>query len=261
VICWSSDGRRLVTSASDHLIRLWDAMSGEVLFTFTGHTDKVNGVTWNPDDTLLASTSFDGTLRLWDALVPSEGRVLVAAKASGVEGGAYCVSWSPVGTLLAACLRFVQEVSIRIWNVGDQSPSSVSCHDMKFELKYHILLGRTLNVASQLSWNPRSTSLVAAIGAGIAVWSLESASLEYSVSDPHGSLSIGCVDWSLDGRAIVAGGVDGYVRVFRADNGALVARLSGHDQTITGCMWSKDSRHIASCSMDSRVIVWDSLLV
>ncbi|MBC8099482.1 MAG: WD40 repeat domain-containing protein, partial [Armatimonadetes bacterium] len=41
---WSFDGQYILTGSADKNAYLWDVATGEIIQTFTGHTDKVNGV-------------------------------------------------------------------------------------------------------------------------------------------------------------------------------------------------------------------------
>jgi WD40 repeat protein len=44
---------------------VWDAASGELLFTLKGHGDDVLGVAWSPDGTRIVTGGGDGTARVW----------------------------------------------------------------------------------------------------------------------------------------------------------------------------------------------------
>jgi WD40 repeat protein len=44
---------------------VWDAVSGQELFTFKGHTLYVNSVAWSLDGKRLATASSDGTVRIY----------------------------------------------------------------------------------------------------------------------------------------------------------------------------------------------------
>jgi len=66
-ICFSPDGRDLVTTASEEgwVIVVWDVETGERVQTLRGHDQCIVGVTYLADGTLV-SWSCDGTLRFWD---------------------------------------------------------------------------------------------------------------------------------------------------------------------------------------------------
>jgi WD40 repeat protein len=65
-VAFSPDGK-LLASASDYTVRLWDAATGASLQTLEGHLEEVKAVAFSPDGKLLASASYDYTVRLWDA--------------------------------------------------------------------------------------------------------------------------------------------------------------------------------------------------
>ncbi|RKU15307.1 hypothetical protein C6503_13795 [Candidatus Poribacteria bacterium] len=47
-------------------IQLWEAHTGDLLATYTGHTDRVQTLAFSKDEKTLASGSADGTILLWD---------------------------------------------------------------------------------------------------------------------------------------------------------------------------------------------------
>ncbi|MFN9906589.1 MAG: hypothetical protein ACK56F_10750, partial [bacterium] len=70
----------LATGSYDNTARLWDARTGKLVHTLTGHTDYVRGVALaelvldrdsegrtTASQLLLATGSYDNTARLWDA--------------------------------------------------------------------------------------------------------------------------------------------------------------------------------------------------
>jgi WD40 repeat protein len=72
-VSFSHDGRRLVTGATDHTIRLWDVASGAPHRVLTGHRGGVSSAVFSANDQEILSMSEDGSARIWDA---NTGRML-----------------------------------------------------------------------------------------------------------------------------------------------------------------------------------------
>jgi WD40 repeat protein len=62
---FAPDGRSIATGG-DLIAQLWDAASGKLVRTFTGHTHAVRSVSFSPDGRLLVTTAQDNTTRVWD---------------------------------------------------------------------------------------------------------------------------------------------------------------------------------------------------
>jgi WD40 repeat protein len=66
-IVYSPDGTTLATGGDDHLVRLWDPVTGRELTRLKGHESKVHAVAFSPDGQTLASGDFTGKILLWHA--------------------------------------------------------------------------------------------------------------------------------------------------------------------------------------------------
>jgi WD40 repeat protein len=66
-LCWSPDGRTIVSGDAQGQIRVWDVASGRTIYIFTQHTSAINWVSWSPDGQYIASASKDQSVRVWRA--------------------------------------------------------------------------------------------------------------------------------------------------------------------------------------------------
>ena len=65
-VCFSPDGKQLVSASIDRTVKVWNAETGEEVRSLTGHTGPVLGVCFSPDGKRLASASVDRTIKVWD---------------------------------------------------------------------------------------------------------------------------------------------------------------------------------------------------
>jgi WD40 repeat protein len=96
VECFSffPDGSRLVSGLSDGRLKIFDAVSGSLLGTLSGHSDKVTACSYSPDGSRLASSADDLDLRLWNPV----DQVLMKV----IPGGGKPFAFSPESTYLAS---------------------------------------------------------------------------------------------------------------------------------------------------------------
>lgn len=148
-------GKLLATVGDDHLVRVIDLQSGDLLSRRKSHTDWGKDAVFRPDGKLLVTTGDDRRVRLWDPLgkngsqdlaiepqpiyrlaYSADGQMLATAgfddkirlyemakgtlfcdqPAPGADIRALC--FSPDGTLLAAAGRIGL---VRVWNTSDCS--------------------------------------------------------------------------------------------------------------------------------------------
>ncbi|KAG9015100.1 protein with putative role during mitosis [Tulasnella sp. JGI-2019a] len=61
-----SPGLFIATGARDKTIKLWDAMTGQILRNLTGHDNWVRALVFHPTGKFLLSAADDKTIRVWD---------------------------------------------------------------------------------------------------------------------------------------------------------------------------------------------------
>jgi WD40 repeat protein/serine/threonine protein kinase/DNA-binding SARP family transcriptional activator len=240
---FSPDGTRFATIGEDHTATVWDAVSGEALFTLLGHSDAVFKVIFSPDETRLASTSFDGTARIWDAETGEELLVLEGHTAALISP-----AFSPDGTRLATTSL---DGTARVWDISTTlNAGSVSGEEL-LTLPHSGLTGG-------VAFSPDGTRLaVADHDAFVArVWDL--ASGEELVTLTGHTDNVNDVAFSPDGKRLATASTDLTAKVWDATTGEELLTLEGHDAFVFGVDWSLDGSRIATGSEDGTANVWDA---
>jgi dipeptidyl aminopeptidase/acylaminoacyl peptidase len=92
-ITWRPDGARFAGANFDHILSIWDTITGENIANLRGHTNNILSVDWHPTDDFVVSSSLDQTIKIWD--VTTGEAIITIPENTGL------VAWSPAGNLLA----------------------------------------------------------------------------------------------------------------------------------------------------------------
>ncbi len=63
----SKDGKYISTGSANGTIKVWDALNGQLLKSFTAHAGNVKSVRFTPYGNYLLSSAADGTVKIWNA--------------------------------------------------------------------------------------------------------------------------------------------------------------------------------------------------
>jgi WD40 repeat protein len=119
-VAYAPDGQLVGSAGSDNDIHLWNAQTGGLVRTLTGHVDDVSAIAFSPDGELIASGAGgwdnpgESTVKLWRV---SDGALLDTLPGHGTW--VYDVAFSPDGVYLITSGRTGPAPRIRIWRVAD----------------------------------------------------------------------------------------------------------------------------------------------
>jgi WD40 repeat protein/DNA-binding SARP family transcriptional activator len=116
VVAWSPDGD-LVAAGADQILKIWDAETGELRHSLSGHTGFITSVDWlqDPSRHVLVTGGDDGTAKVW-RIGETEATETMSLSSSGMTNVAG-VAFSPDGTRVMTGNE-PTSAGIKIWDVS-----------------------------------------------------------------------------------------------------------------------------------------------
>lgn len=105
---FSPNAKYLASGDRNGGLVLWEAETGQELFTLVGHKAAITAITWRGDSEMVLSASEDGTLKLWKA---SDGSALRNIPAH--PGGALAAKFAHDGRIVSTG----RDNKIQVWEV------------------------------------------------------------------------------------------------------------------------------------------------
>lgn len=112
-LVYSPDGSKIITGADDGKIKVWDAVSGFALVTFTEHSSAVTALEFSKrgSNSVLFSSSLDGSVRAWDLIRYRNFRTFTAPQRVQFS----CLAVDPSGEI--ACAGSLDDFEVHLWSV------------------------------------------------------------------------------------------------------------------------------------------------
>lgn len=276
----TNEDRTLVAvgaAASDPVIRVWDAATGEQLgFPLQGHAGTIPNVLWGPRNGQLISGSLDGTIRIWNWSVH---RMIASLPASGEPIGA--MAMSPDGAVLA---YNGQGTDVTLYNVGmDDVVGSLTCRGassrcLRFDSQGKRLasicgtgviqvwdwdtgeevfaVDRRPAYVWHLAFTSDASNLLAATSEGkVEFWNLASGKLAGpALKHPN---SVETFDLSPEGNRLAAGLSNGEIWIWNLPSHDVIGRVQAHQSKVESIQFLLDGSKLASLGLDHALKFWE----
>ena len=110
-LTYSPDGQRIITTADDGKIKVWDTQSGFCVVTFTEHSSGVTACEFAKRGNVLFTSSLDGSVRAWDLIRYRNFRTFTAPTRLSFSS----IAVDPSGEVV--CAGSLDSFDIHIWSV------------------------------------------------------------------------------------------------------------------------------------------------
>jgi WD40 repeat protein/serine/threonine protein kinase len=244
----SPSGHRVLSSAQDRTVILWDTGNGRPLARYTGHTGIVGAATFTPDGSQIVTASADRTLRLLD--LPRSAYDPPPLRDAG----------KPTFRPLDGLKKDVESVAITpdgkraLSGSGDDSPfcvwdlagaKQIAAFKEHAKMVHGVAVSKDGKHALTASWDKR-----------IRLWDLGTLKPIFELTGHTAEVqSVAFSPWG--GRA-VSGGSDNCVRVWDLKFGKETMTCTGHTKPVWAVAFLPDGKHVLSASLDKTIRRWDA---
>lgn len=231
---FSPDGSRIATAGPDNMARIWDAETGELLMTLSGHSDMVMNAAFSPSGEHLVTASLDKTARVWDL---KSGKTVLVLK--GHTDGLISPAYSPDG---AQIVTTGFDDTARLWNA--------QTGELEFILPHS---GPTAGP----HFSPDGSLVAIADDAAVVarIWNTHTGEEVLDLKGHTDGLSE--VAFNPDGSMLATASSDFTVKLWDVQTGAVLKTLEGHTGWVYSVEFSPNGRYVISGSQDGTAKVWD----
>jgi RNA polymerase sigma factor (sigma-70 family) len=246
----SPDGKVLATGIN-HFdvsrsgeVALWDARTGKLRATLTGHTELVQSLAFSPDGKRLVTASHDRTVKLWDVAAAKEDRSFTV---TDVRGCAVGIAISPDGKALAVgWAKGPRDEGVKLLDVasGKELARFAGC---------------------RAAFSPGGKSLATGTGDGVLkLWDLTTGNEQKSVEAHDGPVTF--LAFSPDGKTLATvSNADDTVRLWDVATAKQRASLRQATFTVQSLAFTPDGKGLAvgshlkvGAKVSGAVIIWDT---
>ncbi len=216
---FSPDGRSIASASGDSHAYLWDATTGDLLCSFTGHKAGVNGLAFNADGSRLLTSGADKTVRVWDTTTLREvqkftGHTDMVRRIVVHPDGKHVLSASHDGFVRMWELATAKQV--RVFKSSDRWANCVAVS--------------------------KDGKVLATGGNSLDVFDIETGKKLIACIGHQGGVTHAA--FSADGKRILSSSYDGTARLWDRETGQELYRFRDHREVLWVAAFSPDGKWI-----------------
>jgi WD40 repeat protein len=229
------DGNRVAVGFADGSLRLYTLPEGRLFGeAHDAHANATNRLVFSAEGAWLASASHDDTAKLWS--ISGDGELTLEQTFTGHNDSVYGIALSPDGKTLATA-SFDGKVGLFGVDTKDEG-RFIDAHDKANSVEFDVTGTKLLSVGDDKI--ARLWDLTTDPPALIREFSGAQDKLMWAALSPNG-------------RLVATVGRDWLVDIYKADDGQLIHRLAGHEQTVWRAIFCPDGRQLTTVSGDATV--------
>jgi len=233
---FSADSKTLVSGSRDGTAIVWDAETGNLLFTLAGHTGSVKALRFLENGKTLISIGTDCTLRVWETDTGNQQLIPMKHKRS-----VSCMTFSTDCKTAAIGGR---GNDVHLWSVDIQ----------RFVATFETDHTRSMTT---LAFSPDDKILASGSPDGtVELWDVPNHQ-RFSILENHTD-SIRDMAFSADGRKFASASKDGTVHLWDRHTGKKTALLTAPNSGVEALAFSPDSSVLISARRDETIQLWDA---
>lgn len=237
-VCFSPDGKYILTAGQDNKAKLWDFASRTEIKVYNGHSKSVNSACFTSDGKYILTCSDDNTAILFNTVTGD-----IIQRYLGHTGYIMDAAISPDGKFV---VTGSQDKTAKLWDLATGK-----------ELK--TFPGLRFDVL-KVCFSPDSkTVLTSHMLDGVAIlWDVETgAKIREFVMEPNMGVQVSAI--SPDGK-YVAIGYASWVATYDISTGERILNIQANQELkqVSGIAYTKDGSYFATCSYDKTIVLWDA---
>jgi WD40 repeat protein len=269
-----SPREELIVTVGPKLAKLWDAKTGQVIRTFTGHKQGITDIAWNTDGKYVVTSSYDGTAIVWEVAsgrevhtFVSSGKIIAMASspiedllATLADNGTATIWDLPNGTKVREISDPKARFSSMTWSPDGKWLVTTAWND-KIRLwlpgsgQEAESMIRPLTGAAIIRWSPDGTLLALTFSSTIQsahaeIWDIEKTQKRFSIFGNEEKIKD--IAWSPDSSRLAAARA-AKVTLWEAYSGCEIFTLEGNANIVTSIAWSADGKKLASADKSGTV--------